>query len=177
MMRLGAMVFVSLVGLAGVTGWGQGMSKEVSLQVVSYRELGNAVKAQKGKVVVVDVWASWCVPCKKEFPHLIALHNKYSADGLVCMSASVDKAGKTHDSALKFLIDRKATFANYRVDEDFASLCERWDIKGIPAVFVFNRDGKREKKYTHDDPDKPFDYEKDVEPLVRRLLSEKKSGS
>ena len=48
--------------------------------------------------------------------------------------------------------------------------CDRWDLKAIPAVYVFQRDGKRAAKFSNDDPDKPFGYEKDIEPLVRSLL-------
>ncbi len=144
----------------------------VELKTVKYGELTRAVRGQVGKVVVVDVWASWCVPCKKEFPHLVELHTKYAADGAVCISVSVDEL-KDAEKALQFLKKVKATFANYRLDEETAFWQDKWDLKGIPAVFVFDREGRRAAKLTNDDPDKQFTYPGDVEPLVKKLLKAK----
>jgi thiol-disulfide isomerase/thioredoxin len=150
-------------------------SDKVELKTIKYDKLGEAVRAHKGKVVVVDIWASWCVPCKQEFPHLVELHRKYAADGLVCISVSVDEA-KTEGDALKFLQKQKATFANYRLDEETDFWQDRWDLKAIPAVFVFDRDGKRVQKFSMDDPNNQFTYAQDVVPLVRKLLSAKKGN-
>jgi thiol-disulfide isomerase/thioredoxin len=144
----------------------------VELKAVRYAQLVEAVRAQKGKVVVVDVWASWCLPCKKEFPHLVELHRAHAGKGLVCISVSVDEA-ETAGPALEFLKKQKATFANYRLDEEAGFWAERWDVKAIPIVFVFDRDGKRAAKFTLDDPDRQFDYQKDVNPLVNKLLAKK----
>jgi thiol-disulfide isomerase/thioredoxin len=144
----------------------------IELKTVKYGDLVRAVRGHTGKVVVVDVWASWCTPCKKEFPHLVELHKKYAADGLVCLSVSVDEA-KDADKALQFLRKVKATFANYRLDEETDFWQEKWDLKGIPAVFVFDRAGRRAAKLTNDDPDKQFTYPDDVEPLVKKLLKAK----
>src|SRR4051794_37042332 len=49
---------------------------EVTLNTVKYLELADAIKAQKGNVVVVDVWATYCLPCKKEFPNFVELHDR-----------------------------------------------------------------------------------------------------
>jgi thiol-disulfide isomerase/thioredoxin len=144
--------------------------QRVELKVVKYDQLTAAVRDQLGKVVVLDIWASWCVPCKKEFPHLIKLHEKYAREGLVCMSVSVDDDEAKHAAALKFLTGVKATFANYRLDEPDSVWQEKWDFNGPPAVFVFDRQGRRAGKFTMGDPDNQFTYAKDVEPLVRKLL-------
>jgi thiol-disulfide isomerase/thioredoxin len=140
----------------------------VQLRVVSYRELGEIVKAQRGKVVIVDVWADFCVPCKREFPNLVRMHERYATDGLVCLSVSVDEDGK-HDAALSFLTRQKATFANYRLSDKAEVWQKSWNISGPPAVFVFDRTGKRAAKFDTEDEKKPFTYE-EVEELVRRLL-------
>src|ERR1051326_250236 len=47
----------------------------------------------KGKVVLIDFWATWCVPCKAEIPWLIELHKKYGPEGLVLLGISMDEDG------------------------------------------------------------------------------------
>jgi thiol-disulfide isomerase/thioredoxin len=140
----------------------------VDLRVVKYDALTDAIKAQKGKVVVVDVWADFCPPCKKEFPNLVALHQRYAKDGLVCISVAVD-APKRRDDALKFLTKTNATFANFLIDEKPEVWQDKWKINGPPAVFVFGRDGKRAGKFDSNDPDQHYTYE-DIEKLVKDLL-------
>jgi len=150
----------------------KGAKGEVKLEVKKYADIGKEIRKLRGKVVVADIWAFWCVPCKKEFPHLVELHHKYGPDGLACVSVSLDdEDGQA--KALKFLQDRKATFLNLRAEEDKEEVFKKMDLKNIPAVFVFDRDGLRAGKFTMDDPDNQFSYEKDVEPLVRKLLKAK----
>jgi len=151
---------------------GPASTGKVELKTLKYTELMKAVRDCKGKVVVLDIWASDCGPCKKEFPHLIDLHRKYGPDGLVCISVTVDPEERKAD-ALKFLQSKNATLVNYHLDEEVTLWQDKWDITGIPAVFVFDRAGNRATKLTNDDPDNQFEYETDVVPLVRKLLKEK----
>jgi len=147
--------------------------KTIDLKSVKYKQLGEAIRAHKGKIVVVDLWATWCVPCVKEFPHLVALHRTYAADGVVCISVSLDKK-EDAKKALAFLQKQKAAFPNYLLDEDPDRAFDLFEMKSIPVAFVFNREGKRVAKFTNDDPDDQFTYETHVVPLVRKLLAAKK---
>jgi thiol-disulfide isomerase/thioredoxin len=144
----------------------------IELKLVKYDQLTESIRAQLGKVVIVDIWASWCIPCKKEFPHLVELHQKHAKDGLVCMSVSVDDDEAKQAAALAFLKKVDATFANYCIDEPDSLWQEKWDFKGVPAVFVFDRQGRRAGKFTMDDPDHQFTYAKNIVPLVEKLLKE-----
>jgi hypothetical protein len=96
------------------------------------------------------------------------MHQRYARDGLVCMSVCVDEP-KRRAAALDFLRDQRAPFANYLLREEIALWQEKFDVSGPPAVFVFNRDGKRAGKFDCNDPDKPY-TNADVEQLVRSLL-------
>lgn len=147
-------------------------ASQVELKVVKYPQLLEAINANKGKVVVLDVWGVFCLPCKKEFPHLVQLHERYAKDGLVCMSVSVDDVEQKAD-ALKFLKSQNATFPNFLLDEDAEVWQSKFDMKGPPAVFIFNRAGERVGNFTNDDPDKQFTYN-DVEKLAKRLLEQNK---
>jgi thiol-disulfide isomerase/thioredoxin len=140
----------------------------VTLEVVNKKGYEAALKAKKGKVVVVDVWADWCIPCKEEFPHLVELHKRYAGDGLACVSVSLDDADKKA-TPLAFLQKKGAAFANYLLDEPTTEWQKLFDINGPPAVFVYDRDGKLAQRFDHNDVDKTFTYA-DVEKLVQKLL-------
>jgi hypothetical protein len=99
------------------------------------------------------------------------MQERYGKDGLVCLSVSVD-APDRKAGVLAFLGKQKATFPNYLLDEDAAVWQNQWKIKGPPAVFVFDRAGKRAGKFDSDDPDRPGTPE-DVENLVKQLLRQK----
>lgn len=139
----------------------------VDLQVVAYSQLEQAIQAQRGRIVVLDVWASWCLPCKQEFPHLVELHRRYARRGVTCLSVSLDEPAQ-HATALAFLRQQKATFPNYLLNESEKSF-DLLDLKGIPAVFVYDRRGQLVRRFTGDDPDHQFTYA-DVERLVQELL-------
>jgi thiol-disulfide isomerase/thioredoxin len=127
--------------------------------------------ASNFKYTLVDAWASNCAPCKENFPHLIEMHHKYAPKGLQVISLSLDDTSDTKavDSAKAFLRDKKATFLNVLLDEDFGVGYEKLEINAIPAVFLFGPDGKLVKKFTLDDPNHQFTYaqvEKEVDALL-----------
>jgi thiol-disulfide isomerase/thioredoxin len=147
---------------------GEEKPSEIKLEVVKYGQLQDALKAKRGQVIVMDVWASWCVPCKEEFPHLVELHQRHAKDGVVCVSVSLDNP-KQRDTALAFLKSKGAAFPNYLLDEGEAGW-DKLDLKSIPAVFVYDREGKLARKFTGDDPDNQFTYA-DVTKFVQEQLA------
>jgi thiol-disulfide isomerase/thioredoxin len=144
---------------------------EVELKVAKLDQVLEAVKAQTGKVVVLDVWATFCVPCKKEFPRLVKLHEQHAKDGLVCMSLSVDDQDDKQ-AALDFLKARQATFKNFLIDGPAHVWQNHFVLKGVPAVFIWDRDGKQAARFDGDDPDNQFTYDQ-VEKKVALLLQAK----
>jgi thiol-disulfide isomerase/thioredoxin len=139
----------------------------IELKKVKLAKLLDDIKSHEGKLVVVDIWADYCIPCKKGFPHLVALHKERAKDGLVCISVSVDEP-EDHAKALKFLEKQQAMFANYHLDERAETWQDHFNIKGIPAVVLY-RDGKKLAQFDHDDPDNQFTYA-DVEKAVSKFL-------
>ena len=142
---------------------------EVALKTVKWPDLEKAIAAHKGKVVVIDVWADYCIPCKREFHNLVELHQKYAKDGLDCLSLTVDDKDDA-EKALTFLKKQHAVFGNYLIDETPEVWSKKLDISGPPAVLVFDRSGKKVKIFTSEDP---FIYA-DVEKLITPLLKDKK---
>ena len=97
----------------------------------------------KGKVVVVDFWATWCGPCVKEIPGYIALREKYGKDGLVIIGISLDRRGP--ESVMKFVAKHGM---NYTVLMGDAAVVEAFgNFDAIPTTFIIDRAGKiRERK-------------------------------
>lgn len=146
-----------------------GVAQPVKLQVVSLPEWETALAAHRGKIVVVDNWATWCPPCRAEFPEMVKLHHDYARKGVVCMSVSLDEPAD-EAKALAFLQEKGAAFPNFLID-DFKVWADKWNIKGIPVVLVFDRSGKLLRKFDRDDPDKQFTYA-EVEKYVAELVGQ-----
>jgi thiol-disulfide isomerase/thioredoxin len=140
----------------------------VTVRVVRYDGLGDLIKQNRGKVVVVDFWADYCVPCKREFPKLVALHNQHAKAGLVAVSVSLDDLSEdgAKDKVTKFLEKQTATMTNLILDEKPEVWQAKLKIDGPPLVMVFNRKGELEQKFV----DKDVDYAA-IGKLVAELLA------
>jgi thiol-disulfide isomerase/thioredoxin len=143
----------------------------VKLEKVKFDEFASRMANKDAKFTLVDVWATWCEPCKKNFPHVVEMHKKYAGKGLAVASLSFDdpaEAKQVHD-AQEFLAQKKAVMANYLLDEAEGVGNEKLNINAIPAVFIFGPDGKELKRFTMDDPNNQFTYD-EVEKVVVALL-------
>jgi len=154
--------------LIPATAIGPQDTQDVKLEVVKAKDFAKRLEAFRGKVIVVDVWAEFCAPCKKEFPHLVVLHEKYAKKGVACVSVSVDFL-EDKDKALEFLKKHKAAFTNYLFDEKQKVWQDHFHMRGPPTVFVYDTDGKLAKQFDPDEGD-GFTYA-DVEKLVQKLLA------
>jgi len=91
----------------------------------------------KGKIILLDFWASWCGPCKESFPVMEDLHQKYGSKGLVILAVNVDEDPKAMQ---EFLKDHPATFAI--VHDATKKLVGTANISSMPTSFVIGADGK-----------------------------------
>jgi len=90
----------------------------------------------RGKVVLVNFWATWCPPCRKEMPDLEALYNRFKSHGLVILAISDEELGKVQP----FIAERKITYP-VMLDPG-RKVNEMFQVEGIPKSFVYNREGK-----------------------------------
>jgi len=97
----------------------------------------------KGKVVVIDFWATWCPPCREEIPGYIEMTKKHGKDGLVIIGISLDQAGP---GIVRSFIAKSGI--NYPiVMGDDATVAAFGGVEGIPTTFLIDRDGMiRDKK-------------------------------
>ena len=144
------------------------------LEKVTYDQFLKRVANKDAKYTMVDCWATWCGPCKENFPHVVAMNQKYAGKGLAVASLSFDDPAdaKQVGEAEKFLNEKKATFTNYLLDEPNLGGFEKLNINAIPAVFVYGPDGKEVKRFTLDDPNNQFTYD-EVEETIAALLDGK----
>lgn len=147
---------------------------EVKLTTVKYDAMMKQIAAKKAKLTVADAWATWCGPCKENFPHLVAMHKKYADKGIAFASISLDNVGKPKDlaAATEFLTQKQANFTNFVLDESMDDAFEKLDITSIPAVFLFGPDGQVVRRFTLDNPNNQFTYEQ-VETAVQEFLAGK----
>jgi peroxiredoxin len=90
----------------------------------------------RGKVVLVNFWATWCPPCRKEMPDLQALYEKYKDQGFVVVSISDEQAAKVQP----FITERKITYPVLL--DPGRKVNDLFQVEGIPKSFVYDRAGK-----------------------------------
>ena len=106
----------------------------------------------RGRVVLLNVWATWCHPCRQEIPVLQALHEQYASRGLELVGVSVDARGE-EDTIREFANDFRMTYPVWldpdeRVQSTFLAI-------GVPATFLIDRDGVL--RWRHIGPVRPND--------------------
>jgi len=94
--------------------------------------------ALSGSVVVLNVWATWCIPCREEIPQLEALHREYRAQGLQMIGVSIDAAGMGAD-VRDFATEQGMTYPIWLDPDHQFSL--KFLTVGVPETFVIDRAG------------------------------------
>jgi cytochrome c biogenesis protein CcmG/thiol:disulfide interchange protein DsbE len=115
----------------------------------------------KGKVILLNFWATWCGPCKAEIPGFVELQNQYGKDGLVIVGYSVDdEAPKARAFANEYKMNYPVLLGEGREDVQEAY----GPIWGIPASFIISRDGRVCQKHLGIAPKAVF--EKEIKALL-----------
>jgi thiol-disulfide isomerase/thioredoxin len=147
------------------------------MKVVTPKDVHALIAANKGKVVFLNFFATYCAPCHKEFPDIIKLQDKYKSDVQV-IEVSMNDVTDASDKAemAKYLIETKPPFPVYiasSIDDDFyKGVDARWAAQGeaLPMTMIFDRSGKEvhfyQKALTLED------MEHDVAPLLSQSASD-----
>lgn len=110
---------------------------------VTAAQVREVVAAARGKVVLLNVWATWCNPCREEFPHLLRLQRELAAEGFALVLVSADFDNQL-PKVTEFLAGQGVDFPTYRKigsDTEFIDgLDARWS-GALPATFVYDRSG------------------------------------
>jgi len=116
----------------------------------------------RGRVVVVDFWASWCEPCRRSFPWLNEMQAKYRDQGLVVIGVNVDAERSEAD---RFLAAVPAAFKV--VYDPTGTLPARYGVSAMPSSFVFDRSGELSARHLGFQARRRGEYEAVIKQLLK----------
>lgn len=131
--------------------------------LINYPALANEkfnLESYKGKVVYLDFWASWCVPCRKSFPWMNEMQKKYGND-LVVIGVNLDQEKKLAD---QFIKETSPEFAI--IYDTTGKLATEYQVAAMPNAFILDRDGKVIFKHLGFHTQKISLYEEEVKQLI-----------
>jgi peroxiredoxin len=110
--------------------------QQVDFTLTDLRGKPWALKDLRGQVVLVNIWATWCPPCRTEMPDLDLIYRRFKKDGLVVLGITDENA----DKARQF-VDEHGLSYPILLDSD-KNVHRQYTIEGLPRSFVYDRDGK-----------------------------------
>ena len=124
----------------------------------------------RGQVLMINVWATWCLPCRVEMPSIEALNKAYASKGLKIVAVSIDDPGT--DATIRAFVKQYGLTFEVLHDAQ-GKISDQYDITGYPETFIVGKDGIiRKKLMSATDWNSP-----DARALVERLLSEESESS
>jgi len=115
---------------------------------------------QKGSVVVVDFWATWCPPCKVEIPYLKDIYDIYKDQGVIVWGVGLDNDEK---KLSKFAEDFSI---NYPVLLGNRTVAQQYDVQGIPTTYLFDKNNRIAFKHVGFAAGMEKDFEKEIKQLL-----------
>jgi len=135
---------ITLALLAGCTNKGKegatAAAPDFTLQDISGKKVRLA--DLKGKVVMLEFWATWCPPCRAEIPAVERLHREYGDKGLTVLAITLDEGG--WDEVKAFIAESKISYTVLKGTEDVSA---EYKIRLIPATFLIDKEGNIRKQY------------------------------
>ena len=166
-----------VVAVLTLIGCGKGMQNqgtketssaaaEASVQIPTMEGTNTSLDQYKGKVVLVNFWATWCAPCRVEIPWLIEFNEKYGPKGLVILGVAMDDEGnqvvQPYVRDRRFDVNGHPEAMNYPILLGNSKIAEKFGgILGMPTSMLYSREGKKVKTIVglidHDDLSKTLD--------------------
>lgn len=121
-----------------------------------------SLSSLKGKVVILDFWATWCGPCRESIPELIALDKKFKERGLVIIGIANDRTLEEAEAYAK----RIGMTYPVVLDTSIERLREKYVYDAIPQMYIIDKQGRVAKSVTGYNPSQP------LEPIIEQFLNE-----
>lgn len=180
-LKFSMLVIILAAAAAGFAGCKSGGSQAASLGTekplpnepdVTFKDLQGkdvSLASLKGKVVIVNFWATWCEPCQVEIPWMIGFQKKYADKGFTLLGVAMDEEGKSvvepYVQKTQFDVEGHSMTMSYPIvlgDDDLAA--KFGGLLGLPTTYVISREGKIAKRYIG------LASESDLDKLIQSLL-------
>jgi thiol-disulfide isomerase/thioredoxin len=131
-------------------------NSDIKVETITKPKLQKLIKERKGKPLLLNLWATWCVPCREEFPSLVKLSDEMKDVDFV--GISVDFPEEVESKIIPFLKSQKVNFISYvngfEGDEDLINALDKDWNGALPASFIYDKNGKKisflEGKHTYE---------------------------
>jgi thiol-disulfide isomerase/thioredoxin len=150
-------------------------ARAASLPLIDLAGYKRLVEKYHGKPLLVTFWATWCEPCRDEFPMVVALAEQYRPQGLAVFGVSLDSNADMH-VVRRFLAEFHPDFPNYRqdpqidVDEFYHGVNPNWE-GSMPETIFYGRDGRIAIHFTAEQSRQTF------EQAIHAILASRSSGN
>jgi len=144
--RIGCTLIVLLM-LIATPIFPQHRGNPIRVTPIGLSGLDSLIHQRNGKILFLNIWATWCQPCVEEFPDIVKIHKRF-ADSLVDVAAiSVDYPDEINSKILPFLISHKVHFpvfvSNVKKEDDFMDALNPSWRGAVPVTFIFDKKGTR----------------------------------
>lgn len=134
-----------------------GTVPDFTLQDLSGKKV--TLSGQKGSVVLLEFWATWCPPCRASVPGIERLHEAYGGKGLKVLAVSLDEGGV--DKVKEFVTEHKITYTVLKGTDEVST---KYRVRMIPATYLLDKQGVIRKQYLGMVNDE--ELEKDIKALL-----------
>jgi thiol-disulfide isomerase/thioredoxin len=136
-----AILILFLLAAQLKTSYGQ----EIKVTPIGKEALSKLIKERNGKILFLNLWATWCIPCREEFPSIVKLAGELKDVDFVGISA--DYPDEVETKIVPFLKSNKTNFANYvssfSGDEALINALDKNWNGALPATFIYDKNGKK----------------------------------
>ena len=161
--RLAAKIVEEVTGVAPVAAKDKDLGKPLEIKFTSTDGIKVDLSKMKGKVVLIDFWATWCGPCVVELPNVKKAYSKLHPKGFEIVGISLDSS---EDKLKKFIKDREMPWPQYFDGQGWKNkISTRYGIRSIPAMWLVDKEGNLVDKNAR----------RGLEGKVEKLLADKKS--
>ena len=141
--------FVVLLFCISIISCQQEKQIQTTVELIDSTVFQKILDENHDNILVVNVWATWCVPCVKEMPDLNRLANEYKDKKVKIISISIDYADEIESKIIPFIQKHKINFPvyvnNFENDEKFINYLNLEWSGAIPATFIYDKKGNQKK--------------------------------
>jgi thiol-disulfide isomerase/thioredoxin len=123
------------------------LAAQITVEKVDKAGLAKIIKERNDKVLLLNIWATWCAPCREEFPDLNKIAGEYGSKNVEVIGISIDFSEDIKSKVIPFLKKQKANFVNYvsafKNDEELIYFVNKDWNGALPATIIYDREGKQ----------------------------------